>query len=248
MAAEIHAKLEKIGIDDILSTCELVQRSRSWGGCDVYRWTLDSGKEILIKSLRYRPLWLRLLYGRHILQKENRNLKVMQDKGICVPHPYGIEDKDYLLEEFLSDGKPLLSNRHYNEQTKPSRDFFDQLVQIIKSMHEMKICHGDFHRANVFILENGKPCLLDVATAICIHKESSWWDRLKFKVFEDADNFSLAKIAGSYYPEMVKEEPLKSMLENVPWYLKLGSLLRHKVYRRIRGKRKRPSSTCRDVS
>ena len=61
--ADFRARLEEIGVSSMLSECELIQRSRSWGGCDVYRWRLPNGRECLVKSLQNRPFWIRLLYG-----------------------------------------------------------------------------------------------------------------------------------------------------------------------------------------
>ena len=91
------------------------------------------------------------------------------------------------------------------------------------------------------ILGGGEPCLLDVATARKITVESSWLDRLLFGIFKHADEFSLARIVESYYPDMI-DDRLQAMLDREPWYLKIGRWFRHRVYRRIRGKHRRPSA------
>jgi len=236
--AEIHARMAEIGVAGILSESELIQRSRSWGGCDVYRWRLPSGHECLVKSLRNRPFWVRLLYGSRTLKAEDANLRMLRDHGVRVPQPYGMADKNNLLEEYLGDGKVLLSLRHYTEKTKPPREFFQRLSDMIMSMHDNGICHGDFHRANVMILGDGEPCLLDVATAMHVTETSSWLDKLLFGMFRRADVFSLARIMESFYPEMI-DVRLAEALKKAPWYLRIGRFLRHRIYRRIRGKRKR---------
>ena len=48
-----------------------------------------------------------------------------------------------------------------------------------------------------------------------------------------SDNFSLAKIVNSYYPDMMDDE-LTDILHNPPWYLKMGQFLRHDIYRKLR--------------
>ena len=135
----------------------------------------------------------------------------------------------------------LLSMRHYTEETKPSREFFQKLTDMLFSMHEHLVCHGDFHRANIMILGTEEPCLLDVATAQKITEDSSWPSRLLFGIFKRADEFSLARIVESYYPDLI-DDRLKALLENEPWYLKIGRFFRHRIYRRLRGKRRRKSS------
>ena len=238
MEADFRARVEEIGVSSMLSECELIQRSRSWGGCDVYHWRLPNGRECLVKSLQNRPFWIRLLYGQRVLRKEDRNLRMLLEEGVRVPHPYGMTDANNLLEEYLAGGKVLLSKRHYTDETKPSREFFSKLINIVLFMHKHKVCHGDFHRANIMILETGEPCLLDVATARKITEKSSWLDRLLFGIFKRADEFSLARIVESYYPDMI-DKRLQALLDREPWYLKIGRWFRHHVYRFIRGKRRR---------
>lgn len=239
--ADFRARVEEIGVSSMLPECELIQRSRSWGGCDVYRWRLPDGRECLVKSLQNRPFWIRLLYGQRALRKEEANLRMLQEEGIRVPCPYGMADDNNLLEEYLADGKVLLSKRHYTDETKPSREFFTKLIDMVFAMHDRHVCHGDFHRANIMILGGGEPCLLDVATARKITDESSWLDRLLFGIFKHADEFSLARIVESYYPDMI-DDRLQAMLDREPWYLKIGRWFRHRVYRRLRGKHRRPSA------
>lgn len=239
--ADFRARLEEIGVSSMLSECELIQRSRSWGGCDVYRWRLPDGRECLVKSLQNRPFWIRLLYGQSALRKEDANLRMLQEEGIRVPYPYGMADDNNLLEEYLASGKVLQSERHYTEETKPSREFFTKLINMVFTMHDGHVCHGDFHRANIMILGEGEPCLLDVATARKITDESSWLDRLLFGIFKRADEFSLARIVQSYYPDMI-DNRLKELLEREPWYLKIARWFRHRIYRRVRGKRRRPTN------
>lgn len=239
LEAEILAYAEKIGLGGILSESELIQHSRSWGGCDVYKWHAPNGRECLVKSYRERSIFIRFLYGRRALRNEDAKLRLFRSAGIRVPQPFGLLGKDTLLEEYLVDGNVLLSLRHYTEETKPSQSFFKKLSDLIFLMHDRGICHGDFHRANIMILNGEEPCLLDVATAVCLSEKSSWVQKFLFGIFRRADEYSLAKIVETYYPEMI-EGRLKEALDNAPWYLKLGSFLRHRIYRRVRGKRKRP--------
>lgn len=237
--AEFRSRMEEIGVPSILSESELIQRSRSWGGCDVYCWRSADGHVCLIKSLQNRPFWVRWLYGQRALRNEDKNLRMLLAEGVRAPYPYGLADENNLLEEYLEGGKVLLSLRHYTDETKPSREFFKKLADMVFAMHDHGVCHGDFHRANIMILKNGEPCLLDVATAIKITEESSWLKRFLFGIFKRADEFSLARIIETFYPDEIKGR-LKEAFENEPWYLKIGRYLRHKVYRPLRGKRKRP--------
>ncbi len=101
--------------------------------------------------------------------------------------------------------------RHYTDETKPSREFFKKLTDMVFSMHEHNVCHGDFHRANIMILEAGDPCLLDVATARKLTEKSSWLERLLFGIFKRADEFSLARIVESYYPDMIDKPQCRSL-------------------------------------
>jgi len=237
--AEFQEELAAKGIRGILAESDLLKISRSVGCCDVYSHRLPCGVACLIKTYLDRPLWVRRLFGRRSLKNEFKRLVDFERFGIRVPKPYALLDADTLVEEFLENVVRLRDTRDYDDTTRPGREFFVELISMVRKMHASGLVHGDLRRANIMIQADGNPCMVDVATSIHL-KERSWWGkRMLFNAFRNSDLFSLARIVMSFYPDLIDDD-LNRAIEQAPWYLRLGRFFRQEIYRPLRGKRRKP--------
>ncbi|MBP5640788.1 MAG: hypothetical protein J6X55_15005 [Victivallales bacterium] len=226
--------LQDIGLDGVFKASMQIKSIRSIGDAEVYRYDLPNGKAVLLKTYRKSSWIVRKLIGQRALCREHDNLNLFHTMGIVrVPEPYGIIDNDTIACEFLIEAETLQSAKRYDESTMPSRAFFRKLIDAIRQMHEHGICHGDLRRGNLMIDKLGNLYVIDIATAICASIETNPLKRLICKILMKSDDYSLAKIVNSYYPDLLDEE-LAATLHNPPWYLKLGQFLRHDIYRKLR--------------
>ena len=226
--------LQDIGLDGVLQASMQIKSIRSIGDAEVFRYDLSNGQAVLLKSYRKSSWIVKKLIGRRALRREHENLKLLHTMGIVrVPEPYGIIAKDTIACEFLIGAETLQSAKRYDESTMPSRAVFRKLIDVVRQMHKQGICHGDLRRGNLMIDKQGNLYIIDIATAICSTIETNPLKRLICKILMKSDDYSLAKIVNSYYPDLL-DDALAATLHNPPWYLKLGQFLRHDIYRKLR--------------
>ena len=232
--------LKARGLDGILQESVLLKSIRSIGDAEAYRYDMPDGNAVLIKTYRKSNWFVKVLVGRHAIRREYRNLSIIHELNVVrVPEPYGMPDKDTISCEFLTDATTLKSAMRYDKETMPPKSFFRELIDAIGKLHENRVCHGDLRRGNLMISTADHLCVIDVATALHCPPSSGPFRRLLFNMLCKSDNYSLAKIVQSYYPDMM-DETLNGFLEKAPWYLRLGRFLRHNIYRKMRLKHKHP--------
>ena len=225
------------GMAALLARAERIKSARSAGDADVYRYETSGGEVVLLKSYLGRCWLMRVLFGRGCLRREQSFLQLFRRLGVGrVPEVYGMLGADVLAMEFLVGTRSLPKPQGGLASALPPRSFFEELIAMMRELHERGLAHGDFRRGNVLMDESGRPRLIDVATACHCPAGSSWMRRTAFRMLCCSDDFSLARVVGSYYPALLDEEQSRH-LRNVPWYLRLGRFLRHEVYRRLRGHR-----------
>lgn len=225
------------GMAALLARAERIKSARSAGDADVFRHVTAGGEVVLLKSYLGRCWLMRVLFGRGCLRREQSFLQLFRRLGVGrVPEVYGMLGADVLAMEFLVGTRSLPKPQGCLASALPPRSFFEELIAMMRELHERGLAHGDFRRGNVLMDESGRPRLIDVATACHCPAGSSWMRRTAFRMLCCSDDFSLARVVGSYYPALLDEEQSRH-LRNVPWYLRLGRFLRHEVYRRLRGHR-----------
>ena len=238
--SQFEELLKAKGLEGILRDAVLLKAIRSIGDAEVYRYDLPDGRAVLVKTYAKSSWLVKALIGRHAIRREDTNLRILHGLNIVsVPAPYGMPDKDTIASEFLSDATTLQSAMRYNATTMPPRAFFMELIDVIRKMHENGICHGDLRRGNLMIDPNGRLVIIDVATALHCPASAGVLRKRLFNALCKSDNYSLAKIVESYYPDMM-DDTLNGFLNHAPWYLKFARFLRHDVYRKLRLKHKHP--------
>ena len=226
------------GLNGILQDAVLLKSIRSIGDAEVYRYDMPDGNAVLIKTYAKSSWLVKAMIGRQAIRREDRNLRLLHAlKDIRVPEPYGTPDKDTIACEFLKNASTLQSAMRYDDATMPPKSFFRELVEAIRKMHENRVCHGDLRRGNLMIDSEGRLYIIDVATALHCPEISGPFRKMLFNALCKSDNYSLAKIVESYYPDMM-DETLKGFLRKAPWYLRLARFLRHDIYRKLRLKHK----------
>ncbi|MBW3637764.1 MAG: phosphotransferase [Armatimonadetes bacterium] len=140
---------------------EALHIARNATKADVYRfeWPPDSGRFAVLKEMRARPLWYRVLAGRWFLRREHRALRALNDiEG--VPRAIARPDADSLVMEWRA-GTPLMEW----EDGTVSPQALEKVAQIIAQSHARGVVHGDLHRSNVLLTPEGEVTLIDWATA-----------------------------------------------------------------------------------
>lgn len=225
------------GVGALLSRAERIKSARSAGDADVYRYVTSGGEVVLLKSYLGCRWLVRVLFGRGCLRREQLFLLLFRRLGVGrVPEVYGMLGADVLAMEFLVGTRSLPKPQGCMASALPPKSFFEELIAMMRELHERGLAHGDFRRGNVLMDESNRPRLIDVATACHCPAGSGWMRRTAFRMLCRSDDFSLARVVESYYPSLLDEEQ-SAHLRNVPWYLRLGRFLRHEVYRRLRGRR-----------
>ncbi len=215
----------------LLSESQLLRAATSGGTANIYVFEHE-GHRYLVKSFSRHSALARWLFGRTTIGNEWRVLRALEGAGIRnVPRAHALLGRYTLVMEFV-DGEQLLSAKHYTDESKPPREFFEQLRCVLHQCHQAGFSHGDFRRANLLVRADGSPCILDWATATCCPPGVFSWRFLKRWVNRQqrkSDRYSLLKIIDNYYPELLSEEDRRRAQPS--WPLRLGRYLRYHLYR-----------------
>lgn len=135
--------------------------ARNWSKADVLigEWPPGSGRRVVVKDLKKRALWFRVLIGRSILRREWRALRALQ--GLAgVPRIVARPDADSLVIEYV-EGTPLsaIARRRLPDGV------LQQMESQMAALHARGVTHGDLHRENILLGEDGSVWFLDWATA-----------------------------------------------------------------------------------
>ena len=123
----------------------------------------SDGRDVVVKDFAPRPRWLRETLGRWLTAREQRVYRQLEGIDL-VPHLLGRVDRHAFVMEYRP-GR-LLSRALRQELPE---DFLAELERGVAEMHARGIVHLDLsHRSNVLLGDDGRPVLLDFATAIRI--------------------------------------------------------------------------------
>lgn len=117
-----------------------------------------SDRRLIVKAVTKRGLvhWLR----RWMLRREDRNYRLLQ--GVDgVPRCYGLINGCYLVLQYI-DGQTF-RDATIEDHTR----FFEQLLVIITSIHELGLAHGDLTRKeNILVSRDQRPYLIDFGVSV----------------------------------------------------------------------------------
>ena len=198
---------------------------------DIWRLTNGEGREVVWKTFRESPLLARATICRWLVRREARNLAALKGmenvpEFLGCPEPVTIE-MTFLLAEPVPERKGALT---------PA--YFDQLNEMIAEMHARGLNHGDLRRKNLMLnAETGEPCLVDFAQSFYA-KPNSVTARLVHPIAFRVDRSTFLHLKRWYLSQKGLTAEELAEARAVPWHLRLGRLLKKKVYRRYKHKRR----------
>ncbi len=142
------------------ATRQTLSRGR-WGNPDVLLVELG-GAPVIVKDFAPRSALVRVLLGRWLTRRELRAYRVLAD------HP--------AVPRLLGSIDGLAFAVEYRPGTRLSRalapsigpDFVAELGSAVRGLHARGVVHLDLrHRSNVLLGRDGRPVLIDFASALC---------------------------------------------------------------------------------
>ena len=185
------------------------------------------GKHAIWKDMNDRIWMLRKIMGAALL-REARILRHLHELPGIPALIATVGCAGFVMEKM--QGECLPSRK--NHQLTP--DFFDSLRDLILSMHNHNVAHGDLRRLNILCdMATQQPRLIDFGTANILETAHNPLRQWIWKETCRIDLQHYAKIKKAYFPlEMTAEE--EEWLDYKPFYYKVGHLLRNSIYRPIR--------------
>lgn len=169
---------------------ESIHKARNWSKADVSiaEWPPQSGQRVVIKELKNRPLWFRILAGRYLLRREWNALCALRNvEG--VPAPVAKPDSDTIVMEFFP-GQTLDSFRWW----QVPEGVVEKVEDLVARIHDLGITHGDLHGYNVLVNEANEIMLIDWATAGIFGKRHQGIKGFTFDEWRALDERAIAKI------------------------------------------------------
>lgn len=206
----------------------LLAKGNSFTQADIYKLNYN-GNSIILKDFFKRPWIIRISVSRFFLQREIKALKRLAAVS-NVPAYLGIVDRyAFLMEKVEGNRLPR------NNMTPPSVDFLSSLQNLINIIHSNGVAHNDLRRTNIFIGSDGRPYLIDFATAVFQSKSTGLTGIVKNAVFfkcAHADKLKFLKLKRQYYSSLLTIEE-QFMLHKKPFYLSFAEFFRKNIYRRF---------------
>ena len=146
-------------------------------------FTIDiDQKTYLIKSADIDNWWSKSI-NKWSIKREYRVYKKL--KGLDgIPNCYGLTDQGKLVLEYIDGG----TYRDKQFELDGNDHFFDALLELIKSMHNLGVAHGDLKRKdNLIVDQNLKPYLIDFGTAVIHYDQSSSLKKIVFNFLRKTD-------------------------------------------------------------
>ena len=146
-----------------------------------------AGREVVVKDFAPRSWFVRSILGRWLNAREARAYRALAGHP-AVPRFYGYLDPFALLVEYRPGAR---MSRRLAEDLPPG--FLPELEAAIGDMHARGVAHLDLrHRTNVMIDAEGRPVLIDFASAVCF-RPGSLGARLVLPILAWVDRLALRK-------------------------------------------------------
>jgi predicted Ser/Thr protein kinase len=126
---------------------------------------------------------------RLMLRRELRIYQLLE--GIPgVPRCYGLRHGELVLE--YVEGTSL---REAQLAPEAREQFFTALLDLIESVHQAGVAHGDLKRKdNILVDAAGRPVLIDFGTAVSAPPGAGWWRRVVFREVRRMDLNAWSKL------------------------------------------------------
>ncbi|MBN1517767.1 hypothetical protein JXA32_14480 [Candidatus Sumerlaeota bacterium] len=206
---------------------EHFHKAQSMVQCDVLALEKD-GHRLILKDASRRWWIYRVLFTRRILRREHRFLRLL-DGLEGVPRAYGWIDADGFVMERL-DARDMPGHR-YTKQFPG--EFFEQLAILVDAMHQRGVVHGDIRRKNIMMDEDGKPYLIDFATAW--HRDTLL-GAFMYKRLTAIDRLKVTRLKARHRPDLLTDEEQRQV-ENLPFLLRAAHWFKKSIYRHIKQRR-----------
>ena len=146
-------------------------------------FTIDiDQKTYLIKSANIDNWWSKSI-NKWSIKREYRVYKKLEGLN-GIPKCYGLTDEGCLVLEYINGG----SYRDKQFELDGNDHFFDALLELITSMHNLGVAHGDLKRKdNLIVDQNLNPYLIDFGTAVINFDESSSLKKIVFNFLRKTD-------------------------------------------------------------
>lgn len=201
----------------------ILHRARSHSQADIKLVEKDGQTYVMRDYSGPRPLVFHWLC-RWAVRRELKVHRLLEGvRGI--PELVEVLDENRYLIEFVR-GRSLAEVS--NSPLGP--EFFERLSRVVRSIHERGVAHGDLRNKNILVREDGEPYLIDFSTAWW---SFPFWRKPLFLLCKQLDQRRLAKSKSRLAPEALTEEEVH-LLHREPWYLRVGHLYRHGLYRLLR--------------
>jgi predicted Ser/Thr protein kinase len=204
---------------------ESLHQSRNVTKADVYRIEWE-GQDLVVKDIAKRGLLGRLTIAGWLLKREIKALEFLTIKNQLegVPKLVAVGPNFFAME--FSSGTQLKVIKP--DELKP--EILVLLEEIIEKFHALGVAHGDLHRENVIVGENGEVSVIDWATASVFGRNSallgakrSGLKSVAWREWRALDSRGLAKIKSRYAPQLLTDDEV--------WILENGG---SPLYRRVR--------------
>lgn len=141
---------------------QMLHPARNWSKADVLAGEIETPAGLtrfIVKDLKSRALWYRLLAGRTFLRREWRALKAL-DGVEGVPRALARPDLDSLVIEYVEG--TAVADMPYGSMPE---DVFLRIEALVEKLHARGVTHGDLHQDNILVKPDGDVALIDWATA-----------------------------------------------------------------------------------
>ena len=168
-----------------LAVREVLNRG-GWGNPDVLLVQADD-ELVVVKDFSPRSDWVRRWLGPWSLRREERAYRRLEGLS-AVPQLLGRVDDLAIVLEY----RPGVLLSRSLRGTLPA-EFLPDLQEAVAAMHARGVIHLDLrHRSNILAGRDGRPVLLDFASALRFNPKT-WWGRLAVSVLGRIDLRALDK-------------------------------------------------------
>lgn len=154
------------------------------------RVSVTKDAPFIIKDYGHLNIFLRLTYGRYVLKREYYAYKKLSGlEGIteCL----GFKGPGALAFQHIP-GKTLSGFKRGEIQPV----VFERIESLLAKIHSRGVAHGDIHRSNIMIAENGRVYIIDFASAVTTGNPEN--PNFLYTIFKLLDINALNRIKARY--------------------------------------------------
>ncbi|MBJ21739.1 MAG: hypothetical protein GY910_11925 [bacterium] len=163
-----HDRFEPLSRREISErTLEVLNRG-GWGNPDVLLVEVDGGRAV-VKDFAPRKRWVRRFLAPRLIAREEEAYRRLE--GVpAIPRLLGRLDGNALMIEYRPG---VFLSRSLSSRLPPG--FLGELEATIHEMHRRGVVHLDLrHRSNILAGEDGRPIVIDFASALRFDATTAW--------------------------------------------------------------------------